>query len=671
MGQRKNNKGFIYTATLLMLFGRTVVAATLYVSPSGSQMTPYTNWNMAANTIQSAIDAAVDNDHIVVSTGTFYLTSQLLITNNITVFSISGAQHTAISGQSICRCLEIDASNAVFEGFTIKNGYRSDSAGGGGVYCNGGLIQSCIIVSNADVEAGGGIYLSGGAVLRNSLIIYNHSHSGGGVFCWGSFRVDNCTISRNTADSRGGLLCFGEGTIYNTVMSENTPDDFYIMGDDTYYTNCFWPEFPLMGDPLFVSPDAGDYTLQSNSPCINSGVLEDWMTEGTKDLQGDDRIWDFAPDIGAYEYSDDLIRISFWADRTSGPVPLAVVFQASVFNAETNDIFFNWDFDGDHTSDKTGQGLAVVTNVYNDAGIYNVMLTVSNLMGQTRSVEQRKYISACDSNETNALRSAYAGVFWGTTGFTGASVSGEATAACATGYVAETGTFQASAFATSTFSSAGVWLSIMSTNTVFSNQYAEAYAGCSDVLMITGPEGNGGISIYVSVMSGYTLIGDYPNGESFSRSTLMHECIEVGDPQSIQFGEPFDYTLEVYGELGLYNTNELSTGKEVEYHARIYEVHVYNSEGLEITNNYTITSLSGELFPRGTELFYGRDISNRICMKWHGPTSHYYTVQYSTNICSEVWRDVDEDVWGTGTTNFYQLPLTGDASRVYRLLQNQ
>ena len=56
-------------------------------------------------------------------------------------------------------------------------------------------------------------------------------------------------------------------------------------------------------DTLFIDSDSQDFTLQSNSPCIDSG---------SADLDGDgiDDITDYygtAPDMGAYEWYSSII----------------------------------------------------------------------------------------------------------------------------------------------------------------------------------------------------------------------------------------------------------------------------------------------------------------------------------------------------------------------------
>jgi hypothetical protein len=53
---------------------------------------------------------------------------------------------------------------------------------------------------------------------------------------------------------------------------------------------------------LFAAPQlAADYRLAQDSPCIDAGTNQDWMT-GTTDLAGNPRIQGARADIGAYEF---------------------------------------------------------------------------------------------------------------------------------------------------------------------------------------------------------------------------------------------------------------------------------------------------------------------------------------------------------------------------------
>ena len=56
--------------------------AVAYVSPSGSQVFPYTNWTTAATNIQAAVDAGADGTVIWVTNGLYTKTQQVAITES-------------------------------------------------------------------------------------------------------------------------------------------------------------------------------------------------------------------------------------------------------------------------------------------------------------------------------------------------------------------------------------------------------------------------------------------------------------------------------------------------------------------------------------------------------------------------------------------------------------
>ena len=61
--------------------------------------------------------------------------------------------------------------------------------------------------------------------------------------------------------------------------------------------------------PLFVDPEAGNWRLQSNSPCINSGFNSRNLP--ATDLDGNPRIAGQEVDIGAYEFPYPRSIISY------------------------------------------------------------------------------------------------------------------------------------------------------------------------------------------------------------------------------------------------------------------------------------------------------------------------------------------------------------------------
>ncbi|MDO9542299.1 MAG: choice-of-anchor Q domain-containing protein [Kiritimatiellia bacterium] len=52
---------------------------------------------------------------------------------------------------------------------------------------------------------------------------------------------------------------------------------------------------------MFENKDGGNYRLAANSPCVNRGINQSWMTTWPYDLDGRARIRYGTVDMGAYE----------------------------------------------------------------------------------------------------------------------------------------------------------------------------------------------------------------------------------------------------------------------------------------------------------------------------------------------------------------------------------
>ncbi len=219
---------------------------THYVSTIGSNTPPYTNWGMAANDIQSAIDFAADGEIVLVSNGTYTLTTQLVVTNGIIVRGLNGSDTAVVDGNNTTRCFFIDHPDAVIRDLQVQNGRISstnDHARGGGVYCAGGLLRDCTIISNSVSSSisngmGGGVYCDGDAVVRSCRLAGNtvslgHVY-GGGVYCSGSSFVEDSLIDNNTISAGeldlyyggnaygGGVYCASSGKVNRCVIRGNT-----------------------------------------------------------------------------------------------------------------------------------------------------------------------------------------------------------------------------------------------------------------------------------------------------------------------------------------------------------------------------------------------------------------------------------------------------------------
>jgi len=210
--------------------------------------------------------------------------------------------------------------NSVLNCTVISNVVNSGDGKGAGINMYySGIIKDCTIVDNTAKNAGGGIHsgefsASGSHVtIINCLIARNQASTnvGGGVWL-GTGTVENCTIVSNYAQVAGGgfyISTNGGGT--NNIIYFNTAD---IEPSAANFTNtsgntglnycCVIPAVDGAGnitnDPALKDLAGGDYRLRLNSPCVNAGTNQPWMT-GAVDLDGNARIRYGIVDLGAYE----------------------------------------------------------------------------------------------------------------------------------------------------------------------------------------------------------------------------------------------------------------------------------------------------------------------------------------------------------------------------------
>ena len=192
----------------LVHIGAAVLAVDRYVSPSGTEVPPYTNWKTAARSIQSAVDASSAGDVVWVTNGTYALTNEIVVEKAVTVRSINiSSRPVTVNGRAINRCFSLSHTGAVITGFVITNGF-SDTAGGGIEINGGGTVSNCLITGNR-------------VTVNNP-----DSFGGGGVDCYPSGQLLNCDIVGNTATGMyapqgGGLRCEGEAVVVRQCMIEN------------------------------------------------------------------------------------------------------------------------------------------------------------------------------------------------------------------------------------------------------------------------------------------------------------------------------------------------------------------------------------------------------------------------------------------------------------------
>ena len=187
------------------------------------------------------------------------------------------------------------------------------TANGGGIFCEDTLIKNCKITENLSGDdddifldySGGGIYIYSSGIVYNCTIALNSADFGGGIDCREGVTVQNCTIIGNSAKYGSGINCEEESTIMSSILWNNINGNYFSSDSFNLY-NCIenWLVIEngiITNNPEFVNVAAGNYRLESFSPCINSGINTDWMWAAT-DLDGTRRIVDGIVDMGAYEY---------------------------------------------------------------------------------------------------------------------------------------------------------------------------------------------------------------------------------------------------------------------------------------------------------------------------------------------------------------------------------
>ncbi|MHC4528332.1 MAG: right-handed parallel beta-helix repeat-containing protein, partial [Planctomycetota bacterium] len=218
-------------------------------------------------TIQAAIDAADDNDVIIVAQGTYYENIDFG-GKSITVIStdpndpnvVGGTVIDANGSGTVVTFPDAASAVCVLSGFTVTDG--NSSGNGGGILCRNGAISinNCIITGNSAAENGGGI-ASGSAELTlagctfSQNTAYGSGDGGGGMFTeYGRLMLTDCRFSENgAANSNGGGIHSKEGELELT--------------DCTFSSNWAWEE----GGGI-----ATDYETMTVTNCTFSGNSAQW-----------------------------------------------------------------------------------------------------------------------------------------------------------------------------------------------------------------------------------------------------------------------------------------------------------------------------------------------------------------------------------------------------------
>jgi len=296
-------------------------ASNMWLSSNSSIITVDDNCPADFNSIQEAIDAAIDGTVIIVAPG-YYVENISFDSKNIVLTSIDPDNSTIVSNTiidgnsngSVVTFTGSEGPGCLLTGFTIINGNAINS--GGGIYGTSAhaVISRCIITGNsAPVGKGGGIYQFNGIITHCSIEDNIARYGGGLADCNGiiahSFIVNNKATSTDLIDlSIGGGLYSCNGfitncTILGNSVTNSTHDGFGggIADCNGTISNCIiWDNYAPFDPQIFFSPDLKYSCIQNwanntenagniaSDPCFAEAGY--WDMNGTlEDI--DDDIW--------------------------------------------------------------------------------------------------------------------------------------------------------------------------------------------------------------------------------------------------------------------------------------------------------------------------------------------------------------------------------------------
>jgi hypothetical protein len=264
------------------------------------------------------------------------LANRLAITNDITVTSVGGPEHTFIvgarsqnangCGPGAMRCVYMSAGT--LQGFTVTGGATDDTAGGLENDCGGGIysllsssasVIDCIISNNIAYSKGGGTSFS---TLYRCRISGNSASNFGGAVRGGAV-YDSLIVNNSGPNAIAYVNTLSHVTAYNDspVYTSSADNSILILigGGNSFVNSASGRQARhscvsgtlsaandgggnLSADPLFVDAANGDFRLAAGSPCVDAANPAYTADPLGVALDGALRTQNGVPDIGAYEW---------------------------------------------------------------------------------------------------------------------------------------------------------------------------------------------------------------------------------------------------------------------------------------------------------------------------------------------------------------------------------
>ena len=336
----------------------------------------------AGGSLAAAItEATEDGDEIVLAKGSYLLSSEIVLSRNLTVRGATGKpEDVVIAAQGAIRLFTLDHPEARIESVTLANGSPNGQGGAVLINAKGGVVCNCVVtgcVANGWGGQGGAFYLQGDAALvencvvsncwcnnngngpkaagcgaiaayvkkgtiRNSLFWRNGrtdavNNAGGAVFVEGGL-LENCTIA-------GNYYPFGAGvrTSDDTVKNKGKVRNCLIVGNDSQidftghsdvwfgraecFENCIAPLY--INESCLVAPqvvrDVANGDLMPMGAAVDAALESDWQATAT-DVAGRARVSGARSDLGCFEVDRVAEPLNVTVSAVRGIAPLTVTF---------------------------------------------------------------------------------------------------------------------------------------------------------------------------------------------------------------------------------------------------------------------------------------------------------------------------------------------------------
>ena len=226
-------------------------------------------------TIQSAIDASLSGDTVLVASGRYNGFGNRDIDfggRKLLLHSEEGAIACTLDCEgsefSMHRGIYFHSgedSDAVIDGFTIIHGYAER---GGAIHCynSSPTILNNILIGNGVIHDGGGISCSfSNALIRGNIIIGNSADNGGGIGCFSSNpSIVNNVIRGNSATETGGGIFLSQSspsiinnTLYGNSASKGGGINSILSAYPLVLNSILWDNTAEDGSEIYLQHSSG------------------------------------------------------------------------------------------------------------------------------------------------------------------------------------------------------------------------------------------------------------------------------------------------------------------------------------------------------------------------------------------------------------------------------